>query len=650
MKSANFTYNFIPYLLCFILLTFIGCKTDDPASLPTVTTELTVTKISATTAISGGAVTDDKGQTVTSRGVCWSTSANPTIKDSLTKDGSGAGTFASNLNHLVPNTSYYVRSYATSKAGTAYGNSINFTTLNGNVDLNIYDASSIKTNSVTLSASTISDGGSPITERGFCLNTSSIPTISNIKVINGKGLGAFSTNITGLVLGTKYYARAYAINEVGVKYGNEINFMTQNGVISLTSDDVYSIYATSATFRGTIVNDGGSNITERGFCYSLTPSPTTANSKISNGTGTGAYFSNVSALKIGTKYYVKSYAINSIGTFYSSEKSFTTNNGVITLNTNAISSLTAISATCGGNVLSDGGGVTVTSRGVCWSTSANPTIADSKSTSGNGTGSFSVSMTQLSPATTYYIRAFATNSVGTVYGNQISGTTQNGIISLTTNSVTAIRVNSATCGGNVLSDGGGVTVTSRGVCWSTSANPTIADSKSTSGNGLGSFTCSISGLSKATTYYIRSFATNSVGTVYGNQYTITTAPAIGDNYLGGKLAHILSWSETGYVSTEIHGYIAAPYDQGSNIDWYSAVSSCSNLVLGGYDDWALPSKTVLEYFYQNRVALGITSTDGYWSSSVNTNNEALVVYFYASPASGDIKKSSSYRARATRSF
>ena len=95
---------------------------------------------------------------------------------------------------------------------------------------------------------------------------------------------------------------------------------------------------------------------------------------------------------------------------------------VPTLNTTAISSITSTTASSGGNTINDGGG-TITAKGVCWSTSPNPTTANSKTTDGSGTANFTSSITSLSHSTTYYVRAYATNSAGTGYGNQLSFTT-----------------------------------------------------------------------------------------------------------------------------------------------------------------------------------------------------------------------------------
>lgn len=93
-----------------------------------------------------------------------------------------------------------------------------------------------------------------------------------------------------------------------------------------------------------------------------------------------------------------------------------------TLTTSGVTDVTTVSAICGGEITSDGG-ATVTERGICWGTSENPTIADSHATSGNGIGSFTVEMTELTPNTTFYVRSYATNSVGIGYGEQKSFTT-----------------------------------------------------------------------------------------------------------------------------------------------------------------------------------------------------------------------------------
>ena len=193
---------------------------------------------------------------------------------------------------------------------------------------------------------------------------------------------------------------------------------------------------------------------------------------------------------------------------------------IATLITNSATSITSTSATSGGIISSDGG-ATVTARGVCWSTSSHPTTSNSKTSDGTGQGSFTSAITGLTPGMTYYLRAYATYSTGTAYGNEISFTTLAGLPTISTSAIFSITSTSASSGGNVTSNGGKMII-SRGVCWSTSSNPTTSNSKTTDGTGQGSFTSPMTGLTPGRTYYLRAYATNSSGTAYGNEITFTT--------------------------------------------------------------------------------------------------------------------------------
>jgi subtilisin family serine protease len=189
--------------------------------------------------------------------------------------------------------------------------------------------------------------------------------------------------------------------------------------------------------------------------------------------------------------------------------------------TATISSVTSTGASSGGNVTSDGG-ASVTARGVCWSTSANPTVSNSKTTNGTGTGTFKSTITGLISGTSYHVRAYATNTVGTSYGNDLSFTTSTTPPSVTTATISSVTSTGASSGGNVTSDGG-ASVTARGVCWSTSANPTVSNSKTTNGTGTGTFTSTITGLISGSSYHVRAYATNIVGTSYGNDLSFTAS-------------------------------------------------------------------------------------------------------------------------------
>ena len=219
--------------------------------------------------------------------------------------------------------------------------------------------------------------------------------------------------------GTTYYVRAYAINNKGTAYGEEVSFKTTAySIPTVTTSSATNITGTSATIGGNVTSDGGLSVTERGIVYSTTKDPTTSSNKITSGTGTGSYSINLTGLADGTTYYVRAYAINNKGTAYGEEVSFKTTT-VPTVTTSSATNITSTSATVGGNVTSDGG-QPVTERGIVYSTTPNPTTSSNKMTSGAGTGSYSINLTGLSEGTTYYVRAYAINSNGTAYGEEVS--------------------------------------------------------------------------------------------------------------------------------------------------------------------------------------------------------------------------------------
>ena len=221
------------FLLFVILISINSCnkrQVDTTSSaVPDITTS-TIDNITETTATSGGTITDDGGNPVTARGVCYSTNPNPTTADFTTNDGTGIGTFTSNLTGLQLGTTYYVRAYATNSNGTSYGNEEQFTTLANTTTtptLTTTTATNITQTTATAGGNIIDDGGSQITVSGVCYSTLPNPTTSGNHTTDGiTTTGTFTSNITGLQTGTTYYVRAFATNSSGTAYGNEEQFTT----------------------------------------------------------------------------------------------------------------------------------------------------------------------------------------------------------------------------------------------------------------------------------------------------------------------------------------------------------------------------------------------------------------------------------------
>jgi len=338
--------------------------------------------------------------------------------------------------------------------------------------------------------------------------------------------------------------------------------------------------------------------------------------------------------------------------------------------TSDVTSITAFAAVSGGNVTNNGGS-TVTERGICLATTINPDIYDITFASGNGTGSFTTNLTGLAPSTTYYIRAYATNSSGTAYGNEVQFVTLN-VPALTTTAVTAIQPSSAVSGGNVTNNGG-TPVVARGVCYSLTINPSLANNVVTSGAGTGVFTSTLNNLLPNTSYFVRAWATNSGGTGYGEQVSFTTTHfSIGDSYGGGIIFYI--------DGTGLHGLIAATTDQSTSAEWgcYGtsipgtgtavgtgqtnttlivngcseagrAARICNDLVLNGYDDWFLPSKDELNLMYDQQTVIGGFTSIYYWNSSQFNANAAWNQHFPSGFQTTN-SKIATYSVRAVRAF
>ncbi|MBV5283897.1 MAG: hypothetical protein JZU53_15860, partial [Paludibacter sp.] len=500
-----------------------------PPVLPTLTTT-TVTNVGGTTARSGGFISSNGGANVTLRGVCWSTSATPTIADNYIFAGEGSGSFYVDIIDLTPTTKYYIRAFAVNSEGISYGNELSFSTFT-TPTLTTTVATAITSSSVVSGGFIEKDGGVPVISSGICWNTVGSPTLTDTHTTIGTGIGEFINSITGLLGNTTYYIRAYATNNAGTAYGNEQIFTTKPPVLATltTKPTTSGSDGVSAPSGGIVSSNGGGIITSVGICWSISPNfdPSTVFSNRVSKAGTGTFDITITGLSTGTTYYVKAFAVNSAGTAYAdNESSFTTPRlATVTTTTPPIATVLRTTAIGEGNITNDGG-ATVTKSGLCWSITENPTVADGHTTAGTGTGSFIHTMTGLMGSTTYYVRAYATNSVGVAYGNTESMTTMPPEIpTLTTGVPTLNSSTSARVGGNISSDGGAM-VTTRGLVWSISPNfdPSTVTANKTAQTGYftGNFTADMSGLTPATIYYVRAYVINSVGVAYGNEVSFIT--------------------------------------------------------------------------------------------------------------------------------
>ncbi len=331
---------------------------------------------------------------------------------------------------------------------------------------------------------------------------------------------SFSATLSSNQLFKKPYPNSYSC---GGTYGNftsirsntdrDFAYATQSFTVSTAGN--YKITVTSSTASDPML-----------FVYnSFSPSSPTSGFKIGDddsGSGLLSEIGGCTNIYFATGTYtivVTSFSSSTrSGTVYFSITGAGTTTVLPSVTTNSASSISSTGATLGGNVTADGG-ATVTARGIAYGTSSNPTTGVD---SGSGTGSFSKTVSGLSPGTTYYARAYATNSVGTAYGPQISFTTQSYTPpSVTTNNTTDIEQTSATFNGNVSSTGG--QSVSRGFQFSTNSSFSGATTRTLSGTqGTGAFSYNETSLSGSTRYYVRAWAQNDGGRTYGSSISFYT--------------------------------------------------------------------------------------------------------------------------------
>jgi len=322
--------NTICIVLFFIALIpiIISCKKHEVPALTTTT----VTNITGTTATSGGTITDEGSGTIVERGICWSKGITPTVAGSRTIEGGGAGTFISNMSDLDAATTYYVQAYATNEAGIGYGMAMSFTTLGQAPAATTQSATNVATTSATLNGEVNGNYLSTTVTFEYGTTVSYGQTIhATQNPVTGSSNTNVSAEITGLAEGTTYHFRVKTVNSLGITNGNDMAFITLGQAPSAIAQSVCCITASGGRLNGTVnANYVSTSVTfeygttnEYGMSVVASPSPVTGNTN----TNVSA---NLSGLSSGTTYHFRLKAVNSLGTNYCNDVTFTTLNNIPT--------------------------------------------------------------------------------------------------------------------------------------------------------------------------------------------------------------------------------------------------------------------------------------------------------------------------------
>ena len=386
-----------------------------------------------------------------------------------------------------------------------------------------------------------------------------------------------------------------------------------------------NVKTTTVTLNGEILTDGSPKYSERGFVYSESSMPTFEDciKKVTSTLTDSKKFSAIiTGLTQGKTYYARAYAVNGEKEVYSTnEISFTPSEYLAQVTTQAVTDISRTNgrATFHGTIV-DAGEPEYTERGFVYATTHNPMIdSDTKVVaSGKGRGEFVANATELVVGNTYYVRAYATNSQGTAYGEEKVADFKAISPEVTTISVEVKSSTSAYFIGKI-TNAGDPEYTERGFIYAKIQNPTLDDASVTkvtvakTSSAQFEKQVTISGLSQVI-FYVRAYAKSSAGISYG-----TTI----------KLEHP---DYAAYIAlpTFIHNnytYRVHP-DLYSRMTWQQAMDACNNLTYGGYSDWVLPSKDVLNTMYIHKNEIGGFSSNICWSSSEYSSSMAWAQYFY----------------------
>lgn len=391
--------------------------------------------------------------------------------------------------------------------------------------VSVLDVSDISETSVTFNGRIDNNDAVKCSERGFVYSTEHLPTVADTKVqsFTPQSSAEYSAEVCDLSFGSAYYIRAYAVaNRTDTVYSDELTFRYDSQLPVVSTQPVTDIDTTTAVLHGSIESKGIPAYTERGFVYStIFKNPTIESDEkvVVNGTDIGDFSANLSGLEKDVTYYVRAYATNSEGTAYGEAVSFEVVRQLPVVTTLPVTDIGATTAVLHGTIESEGIPA-YTERGFVYSTVFDPTIESGEKVIVNGTsvGDFSANLSGLEKDVTYYVRAYATNSDGTAYGEAVSFKVAWQLPKVTTLPVSDIGESTAVLHGAVETEGVPA-YTERGFVYSTVfTNPAIESDEKivVSGTGIGEFSANLSGLEKDVTYYVRAYAINGEGVSYGD--------------------------------------------------------------------------------------------------------------------------------------
>jgi hypothetical protein len=267
-----------------------------------------------------------------------------------------------------------------------------------------------------LYAEVVDDGRAIIKERGFCYKKEGGQMDT---LLCDAESGAFSIELHRLSMSTNYVCQAFAGNEAGRGYSDMFRFTTLDDTVPhVKTWYVKEITCYSAVVSGQVFSSGGQEVLERGVCYGYEPDPAPTGLHVAAGSGLGPFDCQLTDLLPDTAYYYRAYAVCTKGVYYGEQTWFRTDVLPMEVHTGRVSDVTATRVFAEGEVTRDGGNE-VTECGFCWSTQHNPTINGMHYKVDAGVGAFGGYFSGFERGRTYYMRAYAINEKGPVYGEEV---------------------------------------------------------------------------------------------------------------------------------------------------------------------------------------------------------------------------------------